>query len=116
MSTAEATARGIPRWMVLAMPDDVAQIAALVDIEFHTPAIICGVCDEISGNEGPRSGRECRTASGRASELQGIAQTAMPTDQPGSEWSHSAARRLRGKEQAQDGTQRNQSPYNHLSR
>lgn len=28
----------IPRWMRLAMPEDVAQIAALVDLEFHTPA------------------------------------------------------------------------------
>lgn len=28
----------IPRWMRLAMPDDVAQIAAMVDLEFHTAA------------------------------------------------------------------------------
>lgn len=28
----------IPRWMRLAMPDDVAQIAALVDLEYHTSA------------------------------------------------------------------------------
>ena len=28
----------IPRWMRLAMPDDVAQIAALVDLGYRTPA------------------------------------------------------------------------------
>lgn len=27
----------IPRWMRLAMPEDVAQIAALVDLEYQTP-------------------------------------------------------------------------------
>lgn len=28
----------IPRWMRLAMPEDVAQIAAMVDLEYRTPA------------------------------------------------------------------------------
>ena len=28
----------IPRWMRLAMPDDVAQIAAMVELMYHTPA------------------------------------------------------------------------------
>src|SRR5690606_34747751 len=34
---AEAAQLGIPRWMVLAMPEDVTQIVALVNLEFHTP-------------------------------------------------------------------------------
>ena len=38
LTTAEATAMGIPRWMVLAMPEDVAQIVAMSSIEFQTPA------------------------------------------------------------------------------
>jgi hypothetical protein len=37
MTTAEAVALGIPRWMALAMPEDVAQIVALADLGFHTP-------------------------------------------------------------------------------
>ena len=37
MTTSEATRRGIPRWMVLAMPDDVSQIATMVEIEYSTP-------------------------------------------------------------------------------
>lgn len=33
-----STDRLIPRWMRLAMPEDVAQIAALVDWQYRTPA------------------------------------------------------------------------------
>ena len=39
MTTAEATARGIPRWMVLShLEPDVEQIFALVNLEYKTPA------------------------------------------------------------------------------
>lgn len=38
MTTAEATTLGIPRWMVLAMPEDVGQIVALAEMEYATPA------------------------------------------------------------------------------
>lgn len=38
MTTAEAVARGIPRWMLLShLAEDVQQIAALVEIEYATP-------------------------------------------------------------------------------
>jgi hypothetical protein len=37
ITTAQAVAIGVPRWMVLAMPDDVSQIVALADIEYATP-------------------------------------------------------------------------------
>lgn len=38
MTTHDAVALGIPRWMVLAMPDDVASVVALADLEYRTPA------------------------------------------------------------------------------
>lgn len=38
LTTAQAVVIGIPRWMVLAMPDDVTQIAHLAEIEYATPA------------------------------------------------------------------------------
>ena len=38
MTTFDADQMGIPRWMVLAMPEDVAQIAALAGLAHHTPA------------------------------------------------------------------------------
>ena len=37
MTTAEATSLNIPRWMVLAMPDDVDQIVAVSKLVYHTP-------------------------------------------------------------------------------
>jgi hypothetical protein len=37
MTTGQAVALGIPRWMVLAMPEDVDQIVALADLEYTTP-------------------------------------------------------------------------------
>lgn len=37
ITTFDAVKLGIPRWMVLAMPDDVTQIVALVNLEYHTP-------------------------------------------------------------------------------
>lgn len=38
MTTLETTRLGIPRWMALAMPEDVRQIVALANLEYHTPA------------------------------------------------------------------------------
>jgi len=38
MTTMEATRLNIPRWMVLAMPEDVEQIVALITVEYRTPA------------------------------------------------------------------------------
>ena len=38
MTTGQAVAMGIPRWMVLAMPEDVDQIVALAMLEYATPA------------------------------------------------------------------------------
>jgi len=38
MTTMDAARLNIPRWMVLAMPEDVDQIVALVRIEYRTPA------------------------------------------------------------------------------
>jgi hypothetical protein len=38
MTTMEATRLNIPRWMALAMPEDVEQIVALARLEFRTPA------------------------------------------------------------------------------
>ena len=36
--TLEAVQAGVPRWMVLAMPEDVDQIIALSTLEYATPA------------------------------------------------------------------------------
>jgi len=38
MTTAQAVAHGIPRWLVLAMPEDVDQVVALANLEYQTPA------------------------------------------------------------------------------
>ena len=38
MTTGQAVALGIPRWMVLAMSEDVDQIVALAMLEYATPA------------------------------------------------------------------------------
>ena len=38
MTTLEAVQAGVPRWMVLAMPEDVDQIIALSTLEYATPA------------------------------------------------------------------------------
>lgn len=39
MTTQQAVKRNIPRWLVLALPDDVEQIVAMVDFQYHTPAM-----------------------------------------------------------------------------
>lgn len=36
MTTMQCTQLGIPRWMALAMPEDVSQIVSLVDLEYAT--------------------------------------------------------------------------------
>jgi hypothetical protein len=38
MNTLQAAQLGIPRWMVLAMPEDVEQIVYLAHLEYRTPA------------------------------------------------------------------------------
>jgi hypothetical protein len=38
MTTIEAMRMGIPRWMILAMPEDVEQIVVLACLEYRTPA------------------------------------------------------------------------------
>jgi hypothetical protein len=37
MTTLEAVQIGIPRWLLLAMPEDVEQVVALADAEYQTP-------------------------------------------------------------------------------
>jgi len=37
MTTLEAVNFGLPCWMALAMPEDLDQIKALADLEYHTP-------------------------------------------------------------------------------
>lgn len=39
MTTREAVERRIPRWLVLALPDDVDQVVAMVEFQYHTPTM-----------------------------------------------------------------------------